>query len=127
MNECATPPSPDRFYIAVRADLTPGLQLAQAVHAMAQFAHDHPNEFTPWQTRSNYLVVVAVDNEDELLELIVTISRKGLQRSAVREPDIGNQVTAVAIEPGADAKRICAQYPLALKVKVKEDLTLVWL
>jgi len=92
---------------------------------MAQFADEHRSAFDEWFHHSNWLVVVNIPNENELLELITTVSRKGLLRSAVREPDLDNDATAVAIQPGVDARRICAQYPLALKVKVKGDLTLV--
>jgi len=31
------------------------------------------------------------------------------------EPDLGNQITAIAIEPTDMARRICSSFPLALK------------
>ena len=104
-----------KLYIAVRADLPPGLQAAQIVHAAFQFAHDHPSVVKPWLEQSNYLVIVSVPDEDALLDLIFAASKRGLKRSATREPDIGNEATAVAIEPGTAAAKLCAQLPLALK------------
>jgi len=32
-----------------------------------------------------------------------------------REPDIGNQLTAIAVEPGIESKRICSSLPLMLR------------
>lgn len=85
------------------------------MHAAFQFLHEHPSVVEPWLLRSNFLVVVQVPNEDALLDLITEASQRGLLRSAVREPDLDNQVTAAAFEPGAKARRLCAQLPLALK------------
>lgn len=101
--------------MAVRADLSPGLQIAQAVHAYAQFAHDFPSVVNPWLVQSNFLVVVSVADEPALLDLITEASRRGLRRAAVREPDLNNDATAVALEPGPAARRLCASLPLALK------------
>ena len=69
----------------------------------------------PWIIQSNFLVVVSVPDENALLDLITEASRRGLRRTAVREPDIDNEATAVAIEPGQEAKKLCATFPLALK------------
>lgn len=106
-----------RLYIAVRADLPPGLQLAQAVHAAFHFHHDHPDLVGPWIVKSNYLVVVAVPDEDALLDLIKEAATRGIARTAVREPDLDDAATAVALEPGRAARRLCAQLPLALRPK----------
>lgn len=104
-----------RLYIAVRADLPPGLQTAQAVHAAFAIFRDFPELVRPWLLRSNYLVVVAVPDEDALLDLIAEASRRGICRAAVREPDLNDEATAVALEPGAPARRLCANLPLALR------------
>ena len=69
----------------------------------------------PWLMASNNLVVVQVPNEDALLDLITTASRKGMIRAAVREPDLGNEATAVALEPGEQAAHLCASLALALR------------
>jgi peptidyl-tRNA hydrolase len=106
---------PSRLYIAVRADLSSGLQVAQAVHAAFAFAHEQPAVTNHWLTKSNYLVVVAVPDEIALMDLISEASRRGITRVAVREPDIGDEITAVAFEPGVAAKRLCACLPLALR------------
>lgn len=91
------------------------MQIAQSVHAAFQFLHDHPTVVQPWLETSNFLVVVSVPDENALLDLITEASRRGITRLAVREPDLNNDATAVALAPGPDAQRLCASLPLALK------------
>lgn len=99
----------------VRSDLNPGQQLAQAVHAALEFFHRHPFIATDWITLSNYLVVVNAPTEDHLHQLIDSASLTDVAAVAMREPDLNDQVTAVALQPGLNARRLCSQLPLALK------------
>ena len=113
------------MYIAVRADLTPGQQLAQATHAAFHMACDWPTMTAEWLRESNFLVVVAAPDEEALAQLAGRAVEEGLVRVIVREPDLSNAITAVALQPGSDARRLCAELPLALKAKVQGDLTMV--
>jgi peptidyl-tRNA hydrolase len=106
------------MYIAVRADLTPGLQMAQAVHAAFHFADEHPDMVSGWLNASNFLVVVSVPGEAALVALQDQADAAGITSSLVREPDIDDQATALCLEPGPAAKRLCSQLPLALREKV---------
>lgn len=115
--------APDRLYIAVRSDLSPGLQLAQAVHAAFQFFSEWPSLARAWTEDSNFLVVVAVSDEAALADLATTAVEEGIVRTIVREPDLDNAITAVALQPGADARRLCAQLPLALKSVTEYSVT----
>ena len=103
------------MYIAVRADMTPGLQAAQAVHAAFHFWADWPSMALAWVRDSNFLVVVAVPDELALADLAARAVEEGIARTLVREPDLGNTITAVALQPGSEARRLCAELPLALK------------
>lgn len=114
--------SPAKLYIAVRADLPPGLQLAQSVHAMAQFWDEHPTFARSWLHRSNFLVVVSVADENALLALATEASLgRGLCTTKVNEPDLGDEWTAIAIQPGEEAAALCAEFPLALRNAVDYD------
>ena len=44
--------------------------MAQSVHAAFAFQHDHPELTADWLKRSNYLVIVAVEDEAALLDLV---------------------------------------------------------
>lgn len=103
------------MYIAVRADLAPGQQLAQSTHAAFEFAVDFPSLTEVWRRTSNFLVVVRVRDEDVLLELANSAAAFDIKHTVVREPDYCDTVTAVALEPGEKAAKLCAEYPLALK------------
>lgn len=108
--------SPAKLYIAVRADLPPGLQAAQAVHASFQFFDEWPCRVRHWLRKSNFLVIVAVPDEEALLALAAE-ARLGrdLETTLVREPDMGGEATALAMQPGPDAATLCASFPLALR------------
>jgi peptidyl-tRNA hydrolase len=99
----------------VRSDLSSGLQLAQAVHAAFQFFAEWPSLARAWTEDSNFLVVVAVPDELALADLAARAVEEGIARTIVREPDLDNTITAVALQPGAEARRLCAQLPLALR------------
>lgn len=101
--------------MAVRADLSPGAQLAQAVHAAFQFCVEHPATAEVWYRHSNFLVVVAVPDEIALLTLDSLAYTVGLAHEVVREPDYNDTVTAVVLAPGSMARKLCAEFPLALK------------
>lgn len=104
--------------MAVRSDLCPGQQLAQSWHAGVDFAVKYPSITQRWHDTSNNVVVVAVPGEAEVMVLESMALTLGLKHHLVVEPDLDNAVTAIALEPGPMAKRLCAQFPLALKERV---------
>jgi peptidyl-tRNA hydrolase len=103
------------MYIAVRSDLSQGAQFAQSNHATAQFAAEHPAVHQQWYRNSNWLIVLTVPDEAQLFVLESMALTLGLKHSLVREPDMGDVATAIALEPGPMTRRLCAQYPCAGK------------
>lgn len=93
--------------MAVREDLPPGLQAAQAVHAAIGFALTFPS-FVP-----ETVIVVACPDEPALAWLCSEAGRGILRHFPVHEPDLGGSLTAVAIEPAG--ARLCRGLPLLLK------------
>lgn len=71
-----------------------------------------------WNHDSNYLVVVAVPDEASLRRLSYAAEALGIEHLLVEEPDYGGQATALALAPVEFSRRICSQFPLALKEKV---------
>jgi hypothetical protein len=67
---------------------------------------------------SNNIVVVAAPDELALAELAQRAAEEGIARTIVREPDYDNTITAVALEPGKTAQRLCSNLPLAGRVLV---------
>lgn len=98
-----------------REDIGAGYQGVQSIHAAIQFAMEHPTTNKEWFEKSNYLGFLSVTNEEELLRLAEKAASLGIECSIFREPDIDNQVTAIAIAPGTKSKKLCSNLNLALK------------
>lgn len=91
-----------------------GYQAVQAAHALRQFVAEHPEKDKEWFENSNYLGLLSVSNEEALQFLITQAIDKEIKFSVFREPDIDNQITAIALEPSAKSKKLCAKLKLAL-------------
>lgn len=102
--------------------MTPGYQLIQSVHAAIEFVYEFPNEAKHWKQISNSLAGLSTKNEQELQDLIVKLQKRNIKFSVFREPDIQNQITAIAIEPTQEARKLCRYLPLALKHYNQETL-----
>jgi len=100
--------------VITRSDLNPGYQAVQSMHALRQFTAEHPEVDRLWFEQSNYLVLLSVSNEVELYNLMERAQSQGIQVSIFREPDIGDQITAIALAPGPRSKKLCSNLKLAL-------------
>lgn len=107
----------DKMYIITREDLSPGVQAVQGQHALAEFMITFPGTAKEWHENSNYLGFLSIPNEASLIELADRAVRKDLRVAWFREPDLDNQVTAIAIEPGSKSKKLCSRLKLALSHK----------
>lgn len=87
----------------------------QSIHAGIQFIFEHPEYAEAWFKQSNYLGFLSVANEDELNKLIELAKNNNITFSIFREPDIGDQITAIALAPGPKTKKLCSKLPLALR------------
>ena len=95
-----------------RADLEPAQQAVQAAHALAEFWHEYPEAARAWHGTSNTLALLSVPDEGSLAALIEPAQWRGIELAAFREPDRGNELTALAIGPRG--KSLCARLRLAL-------------
>lgn len=105
----------EKLYVIVREDLNPSYQAVQAGHAAIQFQHDHSDIANRWHRDSNYLVYLSAKDESHLFKLISKADNQDIKYSTFIEPDMGDQVTAIALEPCEAAKKLCSSLPLALK------------
>lgn len=84
----------------VRSDIPISDQLCQAAHA----AHEVGIRFGNPDAISS-IVVCAVDNEIELYKAEDRLGRKNIRHYLFKEPDLGNQATALATEPLDEPRR----------------------
>jgi hypothetical protein len=68
-----------------------------------------------WFTESEYLVQVACKNEDELKNYLNKAIERGIKAVPFYEPDIDNQLTAIALEPILASQKLIANLPKMLK------------
>ncbi len=86
------------LFVLIRKDLkSSGYQAVQAGHAVA--AH-MLNASSQW--RNDYLYYLTVENEVELLEWAERLELRDFCFSTFREPDMNNQMTALAVEADSD-------------------------
>ncbi len=107
----------EKLYVIVRADIDPGLQLAQACHAVGVFSDLYPGLFSLWVREVKNIAVLAARDEQELVDIYRKAAHRSLDRAIFLEPDLGGAPTAIAL--GAGAHKICSHLPKALKSLAK--------
>lgn len=85
-----------KLYVLTRANISPGYQLAQAVHAGTQFAIEHPEWATEWNDIWKNLVCLQVKDEDRLLDFCDVFAYEECPYTVFVEPDLNNEHTSAA-------------------------------
>lgn len=104
-----------RLRVVVRADQSAGQQAVQAMHAQRQFLAEHPEVEREWFETSNTLALLCVADEERLCHVLRLAADRGIRSAVFREPDIGDRITAICLEPCERARRLCQGFPPALK------------
>jgi hypothetical protein len=101
-----------KLRLLTRADLPPGAQASQLVHATAQFFYEHNERARKWYEESNTVVLLSAADEPALHQVLLALPYARISR--VREPDLGDALTALALDPYIP-RRHTAKFPLALR------------
>ena len=83
----------EKLYVIVRKDLSPSQRTVQAAHAVAEYMKQNPD--TEWPNGT--LVVLASKGLDHLKHWVWRLAARGVRYTEWREPDIGDELTAIAI------------------------------
>lgn len=86
-----------------------------ATHAGIAFASEHESAVRNWEFNSNSLVLLAVETEAELQQLWEFAVGKGLPVTAFHEPDIADELTAIALFSDEELGSVLDTLPLALR------------
>lgn len=108
--------------VVTRQDMTSGYKAVQSTHAAINFIFEHYGRASPWFTSSNTLVQLELKDEKQLKLLIQKCEQLQLYYTVFREPDIGNQITAVAIEPSLVTQKLVSKIPLLFKNKTNNNV-----
>lgn len=103
-----------KLVTVTRTDIPEGYQAVQSTHAAIDFVFEHPTRAGPWHRDSNTLVMLTVKNVNGLRHLMRKCDYLRLAYTVFREPDIGNQITAICIEPHPEAYKMVAKLPLLI-------------
>lgn len=92
--------------------------MAQSLHAAFGFAHRFPEMTGDWLRDSQFVVAVAVPDEDALIKMRIAADALEIENHLWHEPDLNNQATALALAPVPMSMKLCSSLPLAGKEKV---------
>jgi hypothetical protein len=88
----------DKLYIIVDSSLSPGLKMAQGIHASKLFEREYPELEQQWYEESNNIVVL---EHEDLVDVARELEQLGYKLSRFHEPDLDDALTAVCAEPKA--------------------------
>jgi len=91
-----------------------GYQLPQAIHSVVNYIFSYPEDARIWHNNLDYLVVLNIDNEEDLIKLMNKAEELNIKFSAYREQDLDWQYTAVTFETGKITKKLCQNLKLAM-------------
>ncbi len=103
-----------KLVTVTRTDIPEGYQAVQSTHAAIDFVFEHPTRAGPWHKNSNTLVMLTVEDTKGLIRLMKKCDYLSIVYTVFREPDIGNQITAICIEPHPEVQKMTAKLPLLI-------------
>lgn len=113
----------DKLYVVTHANLSVGYQAAQIAHAVADFTQQHSVETQQWHNRSNSVIILEAHNVEELYGFIEKAENKGITYTYFREPDLGDEITAIAFAPGKETVKMLSNLPcLGRKLQNQSEL-----
>ena len=62
---------------------------------------EHPDIDREWYEKSNNIVVLNAPNKEELAKIAYGLSKQGFAVCVFKEPDLNDELTAIAVEPRA--------------------------
>ena len=83
-----------KLFITIRKDLSHSQRAVQAGHAVAEFMMNCPD--SNWKNRT--LIYLGVKGLRQLENLKMKLKLRGTKFVEFKEPDIGNQTTAIACD-----------------------------
>lgn len=93
--------------------------MAQSCHAATTFFNEYKEVANAWIFHSNYIAILECEDENALIKLADKADKKDIKFSVFFEPDMDNEITAIALEPGTISKKLCSNFRLALSSKRK--------
>jgi hypothetical protein len=90
--------------------------MAQACHAVVSFSAVNREAFGEWGNRT--IVIVRVSGEQRLAEMRAHAIRLDIPNGKFYEPDLDDELTAIALAPSIETDALCSGLDLALSYAV---------
>lgn len=84
--------------VIVRDDLSTGYKVPQSIHSVVEFSITHNDEYKNWKLHSNYLCCLEAPDY-KIRDIIDLLELLKIKYSVFMEPDIGNEMTSITVEP----------------------------
>lgn len=98
------------LYVITRGDLSFPQRAVQAAHAAVEAGRKN---LIPHQVQHPHLIILEVQHEGKLLSAASTLEAKGLRVARWHEPDLSDELTAIAAEVVfGDTRHLFKRYPL---------------
>ncbi len=110
-----------KFFIVVRADLTPAQIAVQATHVALAWVAEHGSTR---EVADCNLALLTVPDEKGLERLLRRAGADNVKCSHFVEEDLGHTITAAAFEPGEKGQKICNGLKKALDFSVPKRPTM---
>lgn len=101
--------------MVTHGNLSAGYQTAQVAHVIAEYVIHHSESAAQWHSLSNSLIVLEAKDARHLSEIQEKAKKRGLTVHEFREPDLGDEITALAFEPNSANRKLLSNLPLAGK------------
>ena len=105
----------NKLITVTRQDIPYGYQCVQSTHSIAYFAIEHREVFEKWHETSQYMVSLGAKNENHLKDLITKAEERDIKMSVFYEPDIGNEITSITLEPCETSRKMTSSLPKLMK------------
>lgn len=94
-----------KTYVLVRRDLSYSQRVVQSCHAVVELVHRFKDDssVSKWADVNKTLVVLSVKDEREMTRTSQKLSDARVRFTEFREPDVNNEITAIAVHPETDA------------------------
>lgn len=115
----------DKLYLVTRNNLSVGYQIAQTAHAVAEFIKQNPEAADRWYEISNSIICLEVEDGAALSALQEDAVRQGLSVTEFREPDLGDEITALAFSPSEKTRKFLSNVRCAGR-RIHDQSKLHW-
>jgi hypothetical protein len=112
MDEPRSTKHEDKIYLVTHKQLSNGYQTAQTAHAVAELMMQRNSVACDWYSTSNSLIVLTAENAEQLFTLQRQAQSLNIDTVEFREPDLLDELTAVAFCPSADTRKLLSNLPL---------------